>query len=787
MPTRVESWTTRLIKHASEGKVLDLFDEKDASGVPILGKRWQPSRSIPGGAVVAALYQIPHARHGLRIRGALIEGLIDLRNFEVSSGFEFSECEIRGEIDLRGATIGWMRISQSRVRSIWASNMKANNDAQLSGCELEPGDQNAPAIDFDQATIGGDLLLDMGLTVSGNTRLARAKIGGNLSLRGAKLSFAGETALNFDAAIVGGDAFLDSGFSVEGGVHGLGARIWGQLVLSGASINHPNLTALALDGFEVSGGAFLDAGFSVVGEIHAPGSLIKGQLILNDATITNPGSAAIVLDRARIEGDLMAGKGLSIEGEMRALGSVITGQLVLSGAELQNPGDDVLSLDGAKIGGGAFLDDGFHAKGHVRALRAHVAGQLVFNSATIESPNQTALSLDGAEIVGDAFFDEKFSATGEVRALGIIITGTLSFQSATIRNPGGKALSLDGARIDGGFFLNRGFSAFGEVRAVAATIVGHLSLDGASLINPDKTALNLEGTSVVGRAHFYAQISGQALLSHTKFELTLTWYQPRVSTSAGESLKVNISNASIGFFNLYLGDSSFARFDFTRCTISRLQIDRIESLRLDNAAGLTLTTVQGSLLSNPRAVVRLLTQLQQEPASSFIAQPWKELAGAIERAGEPGQARRIRWEAAKRVTASSWWLPRWTTRRLYSYTVGYGYYPLLTLVWIIFLWAGVVGISTWLQADFVPTDWHLLQELNAVPAMNPSPLVSYPTFNPFLYALDTALPVSSSGQAAAWRLEGHDWIAAVFAGVKAASWALTALLIAGITGVLRKD
>jgi hypothetical protein len=59
-----------------------------------------------------------------------------------------------------------------------------------------------------------------------------------------------------------------------------------------------------------------------------------------------------------------------------------------------------------------------------------------------------------------------------------------------------------------------------------------------------------------------------------------------------------------------------------------------------------------------------------------------------------------------------------------------------------------------------------------------------------LYAFDNALPGESIGQAAQWTANGaqgvNSWIPYTLGGLKIASWILVALLLAGVTGLLRK-
>lgn len=72
-------------------------------------------------------------------------------------------------------------------------------------------------------------------------------------------------------------------------------------------------------------------------------------------------------------------------------------------------------------------------------------------------------------------------------------------------------------------------------------------------------------------------------------------------------------------------------------------------------------------------------------------------------------------------------------------------------------------------------------------ATSPSELASnYPPFSPPLYALDSALPSTTGGQTGAWRLTSTGWIPVVLNILKIIAWISSALLLAGVTGLLRK-
>ncbi len=198
-------------------------------------------------------------------------------------------------------------------------------------------------------------------------------------------------------------------------------------------------------------------------------------------------------------------------------------------------------------------------------------------------------------------------------------------------------------------------------------------------------------------------------------------------------------------------------------------------------------------------------------APSFVAQPWHELAQVYDRNGQPSDARFLRLRAARLTTKHApWWSkpPRWG----YGLLVGYGYFPLVAGAWLV-----AAVFTAWLiggthTAAFVPSNPAALQsalvssaaagKTNALrPATQNTPSVtaskvtgatncdqlgSYPCLRPLLYSLDVVLPPTvTTGQSTAWR-PTQDWIAYTLTSLRTFGWLLTALLLAGVTGLLRK-
>jgi hypothetical protein len=200
------------------------------------------------------------------------------------------------------------------------------------------------------------------------------------------------------------------------------------------------------------------------------------------------------------------------------------------------------------------------------------------------------------------------------------------------------------------------------------------------------------------------------------------------------------------------------------------------------ATGWEVTDIHGPLRSDWAAARSWL-----KTTAETSVQPWHALAAVYERNGEPASARRLRFAAANKVTSQSP-LPTKILRSLYGAVVGYGYYPLLAGFWLaMVVVAGSIIVAT-NRADFVPTRdaanaaaiAYLQQTHNPIPTQTPP--------KPLHYTVSTLLPTAVGNAASDWTVRADaPWLSVTLTTLKLTAWVLTALLLAGVTGLLRKE
>ncbi|MFT3970966.1 MAG: hypothetical protein QM695_12005 [Micropruina sp.] len=248
------------------------------------------------------------------------------------------------------------------------------------------------------------------------------------------------------------------------------------------------------------------------------------------------------------------------------------------------------------------------------------------SDAVLTTPGRDALQFADAEITGSVLFREGFTSAGRVSALGARIGGQLSLRNATLSNPDGDALSLHNADVTGNALLDEGFSATGAVQVPSAHIGGQLIMRGAVLTNPGGVALTLEN----------ADIARGALLER---HFTATGRVEAVGTQIGGQLS--------------LRGASLEELVLTHASVRLLAVDPEPTGKL-SAMGWKLGEVEGAL-NQPRGAI---AWLDASSSHEFAVQPWHELAAVYDRHGRPADAKRLRFEAARRVTRHApWWSP----------------------------------------------------------------------------------------------------------------------------------
>lgn len=223
---------------------------------------------------------------GIRVRGAVIAGQLDLSGVHSALPLELLDCECAEGIVLDGARLSYLDFSGLVCPSLTGNEMVVERSVWLPGARMA------------------------------RVSLFGARIGGMLDMSDARLVNPDGIALTGGNLHVGGGMFLRGlvadGSGDEGTVQLAGAVIGNQLSLGGARLTNPDGPALVADYLRTGSNLILNGGFHAegrkdTGTVRLVGATVRGSLNLEDGHIvaTEPGALALNIGRVQVGGDIL--------------------------------------------------------------------------------------------------------------------------------------------------------------------------------------------------------------------------------------------------------------------------------------------------------------------------------------------------------------------------------------------------------------------------------------------------------------------------------------------------
>jgi hypothetical protein len=523
------------------------------------------------------------------------------------------------------------------------------------------------------------------------------------------------------------------------GINLVGGKIAGQLNLSHATIAFP----LELRSCLIPDGMRLE--YATLGNLNLSGS-ITAQIwgvwltVQKDLTLSNNfrSDGGVFLDRARITGDLYCAEGTFI-----------------------NAAGSALSAMGSRIQGSVYLTNGFHAEGETNFALSIIDGSLIcsggqFHNPSSEStdqklPRKRALAANQAQFGGSVFLRDHAYTLGEVDFIAAKITGDLDCNGARFSNPGKKAFAGDRISIGSNAFFNRGFEIDGILSMPGASIEGEIDFEGSRFVGDADNGVRLE-TSTIKRTMFWRNLH---LTARTKLILN--------DATVGRYLDDEKSWPTQG--NLFIFGFKYGRIAGVKTADSRRQ-------------WLELQTTDGVNL-----------------------QPYQQLAAVLREAGHEAESTRVLIaKEDKRYQQGG--VNR--LNRIWGYilkaSIGYGYAPRRALYW----GAGIVLVCALLfwvgynNSLFAPVSDGVYKDPGYLASHTPPD--GYQTFNPLIYSLDVFLPIVDLHQEGKWlpnpsrqcRVMSMDLACGAYLRIAlwveiVIGWGLTTLVVAGFSGLVRRD
>ncbi|WP_394616036.1 hypothetical protein JNUCC0626_41040 [Lentzea sp. JNUCC 0626] len=281
---------------------------------------------------------------GIQLKGARIEGVLDLDRTKPAVGLVFRDCTIEKPIEARYASLPDLVFIGGRCAGIHADGLQVNGDLllrngvrltgdglrgtirlvggqvggdfDLSGAEIT--NTTGSAVNADNLRVGGQLTVEGATLVGHSDRAALSLIGAqlasNLVVKATKITNDAGPALSLSSATVGGHLRLEEGnrLTAGGATEALllrGIHVAGQVQLSDTEISSANGMGLDASDVQLAGSLHLKHGTVITGR-HAAGALVMldgrvgGIVEIVDATVTNSDDIAVTLDRTQIGGSM---------------------------------------------------------------------------------------------------------------------------------------------------------------------------------------------------------------------------------------------------------------------------------------------------------------------------------------------------------------------------------------------------------------------------------------------------------------------------------------------------
>lgn len=196
---------------------VDLRTGNTADDDPERGGGWGPERQVRAEILCRLLCgEVPVPPGGIgsvRLVGARVTGEILLQDVELKHSLWLEACHVAEPIDLTEAATRSLQLDNCYLGPIRMIGTTITGSLSLRGSHVDGG--GGPAIRADMATMSGSVLCDEGFRAEGAVTLPGARVGAQVSFRGARLNGTDGYALMADS-LATQNVFCDAGFSAEG-------------------------------------------------------------------------------------------------------------------------------------------------------------------------------------------------------------------------------------------------------------------------------------------------------------------------------------------------------------------------------------------------------------------------------------------------------------------------------------------------------------------------------------------------------------------------------------------
>ncbi len=401
----------------------------------------------------------------------------------------------------------------------------------------------------------------------------------------------------------------------------------------------------------------------------------------------------------------------------------------------------------------------------IRVKRARIDGKLDLSYAKITFPL----------VFKESYFQEKILLNyAEISELNLEGTST-------------RAIDADSVRIDGDVRLCNGFKAEGRVNLSGANIRCDLDCTNGKFINPNpnEIALGADGANIEGSVYLRDGFRAEGWVDMRAATVKLYFVMKDIDLT--NTIKLCLLSTKIG--TLQDDDKSWPS---RGCLYLH---------------GLVYNEIADEAQIGKIDITKRICWLKRQ--SRFTPQPYEQLAAVLRNNGYDVEAKKIliakNYDRAERGKFTTWFEKFWY--RVLGPMIEYGYHP-LNVLWGIaaFIVLGWSLFRTGYRRGLItPIDESAYVKITGSDGIRRAKVQElsdiYPKLNYFMYSVDTFVPFIDLYQAKYWRPNaghGHKifkikgfsthtggllrlylWIHLI------TGWALTMLLVAGLSGLIR--
>jgi len=444
---------------------------------------------------------------GVRIKGARIDGALDLTDCSALPALSLEACVIPDAMTLDHASLTRLSLRDSAITTLKADGMRLAGALDVGGATALSVGQ-AAWIDAPGASIGGDVL-------ASGTKLMAPPPRPSAEIPTGQRRF----ALNLRSATIEGGIFLIDGFAAQGGANFDSARVRGGLNCRGATVVAGEGEALRARGASFGHAVTLGEGFLASGAIDFNAVTVDGDVRLTEGRFEGA-SEALNLSNAEIDGSIIGP--FKSEGAIRLNAAHVHANLDLRNAEIGNRRNGAQQITHAieatalHVGGAALLQ-GVNAKGEALLADARIDGYLAFGGGRFINPGNWAIRAPNVRVGGNltlkiedgayAPHGQKTVIEGGAKFDRAQISGALAWLNLELRGPGPD-------NVKGGKFSFADAQIAGPLQAQLLTTQQNAEIDAsgarcAALDDDLKQGWGVEGAKLDLDGFDYARIDAR--------------------------------------------------------------------------------------------------------------------------------------------------------------------------------------------------------------------------------------------------------------------------------------